>query len=143
MDEHPEPTTLIDSTTNNYADIFDLINNHHYYFRVKAVDSLGSASPYSNEDSITASISYAYVPGDINGNQEVDGSDVTYGVRYFNGGPPPPDSCWDGASGNWLYVAGDVNGDCIFIGSDITYLVQYFNGYCHNLRYCPNTPPAH
>ena len=82
-----------------------------------------------------------YIPGDINGDSLVQGSDVTYGVRFFQGvGQPPPDSCWDDADSNWLYVAGDVNGNCEFIGSDITYLVSYFRGINDSLLHCSRFP---
>ena len=90
---------------------------------------------------IAAGISTAagceYTVGDINGDGQRLGADVTYGVRFFKGiGPPPPDSCYLDSIGDYLYVAGDVNGNCEFKGSDITRLVQYFKGnaalsYCH------------
>lgn len=84
-----------------------------------------------------------YVPGDINGDRNVMGNDVTYGVRYFKGiGPQPPDSCWNDSTESWLYSGGDANGNCSFSGSDITYLVAYFKGVQPEILYCPQTPPA-
>jgi len=82
-----------------------------------------------------------FVPGDINGDSIAISSDITYGVNYFRGGPPPPDSCRLG-DGTWLYVAGDVNGSCTFIGSDITFLVGYFRGINISLQWCDQLPPA-
>lgn len=84
-----------------------------------------------------------YVPGDINGDGNVQGSDVTFGVRYFKGlSPlPPPDSCYDDSTGTWVYVAGDVNGSCDFRGSDITMLVSFFKNYVSQLSYCHRLPP--
>ncbi|MCP4583191.1 MAG: S8 family serine peptidase [candidate division Zixibacteria bacterium] len=82
-----------------------------------------------------------YIPGDINNDGLVIGSDVTYGVRYFASGPPPPDSCELGDA-TWLYVAGDVNGSCTFIGSDITRMVNYFRGDVEVLDWCAEVPPA-
>jgi hypothetical protein len=83
-----------------------------------------------------------YIPGDINGDHQVIGSDVTYGVRYFKAlGPPPPDSCFNFNKSKFLYSAGDVNGDCEFRGADITYLVAYFKGINPCLKWCPWTPP--
>jgi hypothetical protein len=83
-----------------------------------------------------------YVPGDINGNGDVIGSDITYGVNFFKGiGDVPPDSCWDDSLDSWLYVAGDVNGNCEFLGSDITYMISYFRGHNPELHYCPRIPP--
>jgi hypothetical protein len=83
-----------------------------------------------------------YIPGDVNGDDEVTGSDVTYSVLYFKGlGNPPPDSCWDGLFSTWLYAGGDVNGNCQFTGSDVSFLVAYFKGYNPELQYCPRIPP--
>lgn len=68
-----------------------------------------------------------YLIGDISGDGQRIGGDVTYGVRYFKGiGNPPPDSCLMDSTETYLYVAGDVNGNCEFRGSDITRLVSYF-----------------
>jgi hypothetical protein len=83
-----------------------------------------------------------YIPGDINGDSNCLGSDVTYGVRYFKGvGNPPLDSLYNDSTHNWLYAAADVNGNCEFLGSDITYLVGYFKGFNPWRRWCPQTPP--
>jgi formylglycine-generating enzyme required for sulfatase activity len=85
-----------------------------------------------------------YIPGDINGDGQRIGSDVTFGVRYFKGtGMVPPDSCFMDSTSAYLYVAGDVNGNCEFRGSDITRLVAYFKSTA-NISYChffPITPP--
>jgi hypothetical protein len=83
-----------------------------------------------------------YIPGDINGDDNVMGNDVTYGVRYFKGlGTSPPDSCYNTYTDDWLYSAGDVNGNCGFTGSDITYLVAYFKGINPEILWCEWTPP--
>jgi len=82
-----------------------------------------------------------YVPGDINGDGQVSGSDITYGAAYFRGGAVPPDSCFDDSLQAWLYVAGDVNGNCEFLGSDISYLVSYFRGIHQALLWCPRLAP--
>jgi hypothetical protein len=84
-----------------------------------------------------------YYLGDINGDSNVMGGDVTYGVRFFKGlGVQPPDSCRnDSLPGNqYLYMSGDVNGNCEFRGSDITRLVAYFKGIA-TLGYCRFFPP--
>jgi hypothetical protein len=82
-----------------------------------------------------------YLQGDINGDGQRLGADVTYGVRYFKGtGPVPRDSCYLDSTGTYLYVGGDVNGNCEFRGSDITRLVQYFKGNAA-LGYCHFFPP--
>jgi len=70
-----------------------------------------------------------YLIGDISGDNQRLGGDVTYGVRYFKGiGTRPPDSCFMDSTGTYLYVSGDCNGNCEFRGSDITRLVAYFKG---------------
>ncbi len=82
---------------------------------------------------------YDYTPGDVNGDGNVMGNDVTYGVRYFKGiGAAPPDSCK--CRCNWLYLAGDANGSCTFTGSDITYLVAYFKGSNPEILSCDDCP---
>jgi hypothetical protein len=82
-----------------------------------------------------------YMQGDISGDGQRLGSDVTYGVRYFKGvGTVPKDSCFLDSTGTYLYVGGDVNGNCEFRGSDITRLVQYFKGNAV-LSYCHFFPP--
>ncbi|MCD6161180.1 MAG: S8 family serine peptidase [candidate division Zixibacteria bacterium] len=83
-----------------------------------------------------------YLPGDINGDKVLMGSDATYGVRYFKGmGTPPPDSCYNTSASEWLYAAADCNGDCFFMGSDIVYIVAYFKGENQPPQWCPQTPP--
>ena len=85
---------------------------------------------------------YIYLPGDINGDDQLIGSDITYGVNYFRGtGNPPPDSMWNPVAGQWHYAAADGNGDCLFIGSDITYLMAYFRTIHDYMEWCPETPP--
>ena len=82
-----------------------------------------------------------YVLGDINGDGNVIGGDVTFGVRFFKGiGSQPPDSCYLDSTGQFLYVAGDVNGNCEFRGSDITRLVAYFKSLT-DIVFCPALPP--
>jgi hypothetical protein len=81
-----------------------------------------------------------YVVGDANGNGAFNGLDVTYGVSYFKGGPPPPYEC-ECTPGNTWYIAGDVNASCNYNGLDITYAVSYFKGgpLPHP---CANCPPG-
>ena len=56
-----------------------------------------------------------FVPGDANGDGQVDMNDLTYLGNYlFSNGPPPNP-----------YLAGDVNGDCNVDGNDINYLGNY------------------
>jgi archaellum component FlaF (FlaF/FlaG flagellin family) len=92
-------------------------------------------------DVITAGPTCEYMPGDLNGDDQVIGGDVTTMVNYFRGISTPADSCWYEVEQVWFYVAGDVNGDCLFIGADVTYLVSYFRGLTGGLDYCPNLPP--
>jgi hypothetical protein len=85
-----------------------------------------------------------YLIGDISGDGQRLGGDVTYGVRYFKGiGTPPRDSCFMDSTGTYLYVAADCNGNCEFRGSDITRLVSYFKGLAmlNNCHFFPTTLP--
>ena len=82
-----------------------------------------------------------YIPGDINGDFEVLGSDIIYGINYFRGGVMPPLRFWNDSTETWLYSSADANGDCQFIGSDITYLVEYLKDNNQPPAYCPQTPP--
>jgi hypothetical protein len=81
-----------------------------------------------------------YIVGDVNRSNVFNGIDVTYGVGFFKGGPPPPYSC-ECTPGNTWYVAGDVNGSCTFNGIDITYMVSYFKGGALPIP-CPSCPPT-
>ncbi|HBC47317.1 MAG TPA: hypothetical protein DCZ43_09750 [candidate division Zixibacteria bacterium] len=82
-----------------------------------------------------------YIVGDANGSNIFTGLDVTYCVRYFKGGPPPPYTCeCPPGGGNFWYVAGDVNGSCSFTGLDITYMVRYFKGGATPIP-CASCPP--
>lgn len=107
-----------------------------------AGELLGYQSPHSTGRVMTELFDDSeppceYLVGDINGDGNVAGGDVTYGVRYFKGtGTVPPDSCFVDSLDGYLYAAGDVNGNCEFRGSDISRLVAYFKGsaglaFCH------------
>jgi hypothetical protein len=81
-----------------------------------------------------------YVVGDANNSEVYNGLDITYGVAYFKGSPPPPYEC-ECTQGNTWYVAGDVNASCDFNGLDITYGVAYFKGG-DAPQPCPDCPPT-
>ena len=78
--------------------------------------------------------------GDVNGNGEFNGLDVTYGVSYFKGGSAPPYTC-ECTSGNIWFVAGDVNASCGFNGLDVTYCVAFLKGGPAPVP-CLNCPPV-
>jgi hypothetical protein len=81
-----------------------------------------------------------YVTGDANGSSSFTGLDVTYSVRYFKGGTPPPYSCECTAGHTW-YVSGDVNGSCSFSGLDVTMMVRHFKTNAA-VSPCPDCPPG-
>jgi predicted outer membrane repeat protein len=81
-----------------------------------------------------------YMLGDINNSGTPNGIDVTYGVRYFKGGPMPPVTCNNCSEPSPFFAAGDVNGSCTFNGIDISYMVSYFKGGA-SLIPCPDCPP--
>lgn len=141
MGDTPEPTTIVDSTSNTYMNIYGVDDESTYYFRVIAVDSHSNQSSFSNEIEITANLNFIYIPGDINSDGNVLNSDITYGIWYFKGHTVPPDSCWNDSTNSWLYSAADANGDCQYSGSDIIYLLRFLLGYGEHPAYCPQTPP--
>jgi hypothetical protein len=79
--------------------------------------------------------------GDINDSGDYNGLDVTYGVSYLKGGPPPLYECVC-TPGNIWYASGDVNGSCNYNGLDITYGVSYLKGIHTELLPCPDCPPV-
>ena len=82
-----------------------------------------------------------YVVGDVNGSDSYNGLDITYGVAFFKGGPPPPcPDCPVGDCNSWNYC-GDVNASCSYNGLDITYGVAYFKGG-PNPMFCADCPPV-
>ncbi|UCC79369.1 MAG: right-handed parallel beta-helix repeat-containing protein [Candidatus Zixiibacteriota bacterium] len=84
--------------------------------------------------------SCVYAVGDANNSGDFNGLDITYGVAFFKGGPPPPYQC-ECTPGNIWYVSGDANGSCNYNGLDITYAVAYLKGG-PDLIPCPDCPPA-
>jgi hypothetical protein len=79
-----------------------------------------------------------YVVGDVNGSDNYNGLDITYGVAFFKGGNPP--LCAECAlCPDWHYC-GDVNGSCNYNGLDITYGVAYLKGGPAPIR-CADCPP--
>jgi uncharacterized protein (TIGR02145 family) len=112
--------------------------------------TLGADSSEAGDDPmriISSAPIYPFCPyllGDINGDDQRIGGDVTFGVRYLKGmGSQPPDSCANDSvatANHSLYVAADANGNCEFRGSDITRLVAFFKGNA-SLQNCRFFPP--
>jgi len=122
--------------------VYSLSIEHPEYNDASETDIQVYAGQTTIRDIILYSPDLLYIPGDINGDGTVIGSDVTYAVNYFRGaGSPPPDSVWLESSQSWLYAAGDANGSCSFIGADVTYLVNYFRGIFEEILFCPEAPP--
>jgi hypothetical protein len=67
---------------------------------------------------VTATFTSDFIPGDANGNGQLQVSDITFLINYFKGIGPMPDP----------FLAGDANGDCSVEGSDVTYILAYFRG---------------
>jgi hypothetical protein len=92
------------------------------------------------------SLGCLYLRGDINGNGQTNGIDVTYGVGFFKGGLVPPNNCGAPVGPcpqvSPFYAAGDVNGSCVFNGIDITFFVSYLRGQEPGLLNCPSCPPV-
>ena len=88
----------------------------------------------------TTSSGCDYVVGDVNGSDSYNGLDITYGVAFFKGGPPPLYEC-ECTPGDTWYVSGDVNGSCSYNGLDITYGVAFFKGGPGPIP-CSDCPPS-
>lgn len=134
-----ESLAVIDSTANTFIDITGLPSGLTY-FRVTAVDSSGSESPFSNEVRVNIEFYGKYLPGDANmyvglWPPSVLASDVTYLVNYFRMLPWSPPCEIAG-----FFCAADINGDCQIIGSDVTALISYFRGIA-TMSWCEAYPP--
>jgi hypothetical protein len=70
-----------------------------------------------------------YIVGDVNGSDNYNGLDITYGVNFFKYGSPEPlcDPDCPPCAG-WHYC-GDVNASCNYNGLDITYGVNRLSSY--------------
>lgn len=86
----------------------------------------------------TSSSGCDYVVGDVNGSDNYNGLDITYGVAFFKGAAAP--QCPDCQPCNSWNYCGDVNGSCNYNGLDITYGVAYFKGGAAPV-YCEDCPP--
>jgi hypothetical protein len=82
-----------------------------------------------------------YVVGDVNGSDNYNGLDITYGVNFFKYGTPAPQCDPDcPPCAGWNYC-GDVNASCNYNGLDITYGVNYFKYGSPGPQPCPDCPP--
>jgi hypothetical protein len=122
------------------AGVYDILFSHAQY-RDSLVNDLSVPLEYVTLDiSLTASGPCgSYTVGDVNGSGSYNGLDITYGVSYFKGGPPPLYECVC-IPGNIWYATGDVNASCNYNGLDITYGVNYFKGG-DGPAPCPDCPP--
>jgi len=109
-------------TDTHFVDAGPLVEGR-YYWRVSARNHYGYSARSLTRAFTISDSTFAYIPGDVNGDLQVMGSDVTYLVRYFKGlGLPPP------VEVNGFYPGADANGDCQNRGGDVTYLVAFFKG---------------
>jgi len=99
-------------------------HGHTYYFEARNQDIAGNEEPFtgSGESQTLVDTTFTgppFIPGDANGNDEVNGVDVSYLVNYLKGlGPPPPDPI----------LRADANGNCDVNGVDAIYLVNFLKG---------------
>jgi len=82
-----------------------------------------------------------YIVGDVNGSDNYNGLDITYGVNFFKYGTPDPlcDPNCPPCQG-WHYC-GDVNASCNYNGLDITYGVNYLKYGSPAPEPCADCPP--
>lgn len=84
-----------------------------------------------------------YIVGDVNGSDNYNGLDITYGVSYFKGGSDPicPYGSCPIPPCDAFFYCGDVNASCSYNGLDITYGVSYFKGGAGPMP-CGDCPPG-
>jgi len=78
----------------------------------------------------------SYVPGDVDGDCDVDMDDVNYLSAHFQGGPAPP-LVVPGP----FYPAADANGDCYVTATDVTYLILFLEHGGAEPTFCWEYPP--
>jgi len=81
-----------------------------------------------------------YIVGDVNGSNNYNGLDITYGVNFFKYGSPLPQCTECPPCAGWHYC-GDVNNSCNYNGLDITYGVNYFKYGSPTPQPCDDCPP--
>jgi hypothetical protein len=82
-----------------------------------------------------------YVVGDVNGSDNYNGLDITYGVNFFKYGTPEPQCDPDCPPCAGWHYCGDVNASCNYNGLDITYGVNYFKYGVPGPVPCDDCPP--
>jgi len=83
-----------------------------------------------------------YIVGDVNGSDNYNGLDITYGVNFFKYGNPAPQCNPDCPPCAGWHYCGDVNNSCNYNGLDITYGVNYFKYGSPTPIPCVDCPPA-
>jgi len=83
-----------------------------------------------------------YIVGDVNGSNNYNGLDITYGVNFFKYGNPPPQCNPDCPPCAGWHYCGDVNNSCNYNGLDITYGVNYFKYGSPAPIPCDDCPPV-
>ncbi len=111
----------------------------------QAITGLSSSPNYSLESGFWVGLpavagGCVYAVGDVNGSNNFNGLDITYGVAYLKGGNPPVYEC-ECTSGNIWFVSGDINASCSYNGLDVTYGVNYLKGG-PGLNPCADCPPG-
>jgi len=114
----------------------------HVIWRQKAATATKEDLFYSRSDTLAGGGGGGceYVVGDVNGSDNYNGLDVTYGVNFFKYGTPAP-QCPDCPPCSGWYYCGDVNGSNNYNGLDITYGVNYFKYGSPSPQPPPDCPP--
>lgn len=112
--EFTSEVTTVDSLVDNSYTVFDaqaLSPDTTYYWRVRAFDLAGNKSDFQ----MVPFRFSLFILGDVNGDGNINASDVVCLVNYlFIGGPAPVP-----------WHSGDVNSDGIMNSADVVYLINY------------------
>jgi hypothetical protein len=122
------------------AGLYDILFSHDNYDDTTCINVAVTPGDTTVQDMQMVLSGCDYVVGDVNGSDNYNGLDITYGVNFFKFGTPTP-QCTDCPLCEGWYYCGDVNGSCNYNGLDITYGVNYFKFGSPGPAPCGDCPP--
>ena len=113
-----ETRTVTGITAKNYT-VTNLVEGGTFLYKVKAVYTDGTESEWSNEEEVTlVENQNPGMPGDANGDGNVDVNDVTCVISYILGKNPEP----------FIFDNANVNGDANVDVNDVTRIINIILG---------------